>query len=194
MKIRKRQAEDRDRDAHAFASAPSAIARASASTSVSSSRSAAGMTVHRLQCGSHRLRDIEEGDPLLEERTDCDLVRRVIDARRRASAHACLARQREQGNVSASGGAELERERLREVERRHGRRGALRVRQRVGDRHAHVRVAEVRERGAVPKAHERMDDRASDGRRRRSRRSRGRTDSAPRSARGPCSPASRSRS
>ena len=46
-----------------------------------------------------------------------------------------------------------------QVERRQRRRGALRVGQRVRDRHAHVRVAEVRERRAVAEAHERVHDR-----------------------------------
>ena len=42
---------------------------------------------------------------------------------------------------------------------RHGRRRPLRVRERVRDGDAHVRVAEVRQRRAVAEAHDRVDDR-----------------------------------
>ena len=48
---------------------------------------------------------------------------------------------------------------VRELERRHRRRGALGVGQRVGDRDAHVGVAEMRDRGAVAEADEPVHDR-----------------------------------
>ena len=52
----------------------------------------------------------------------------------------------------------VELERL-QLERRHRRRGALRVGERVGDRHAHVGVAECAIDGAVAEADEPVDDR-----------------------------------
>ena len=111
----------------------------------------------------------EERDPALEERGDGDLVRGVERARVRAAALARLAREREQRERLEVGLVELERE-PREVERRHRRGRALRVGERVRDRDAHVGIAEVRERGAVAEADERVH-----GRRR--------VDDAPRSGR-----------
>ena len=56
------------------------------------------------------------------------------------------------------GRLELERQR-REVERGQRGRRTLRIGERVRDRHAHVGIAEMRERRAVAEAHERVDDR-----------------------------------
>ena len=100
----------------------------------------------------------EEGQPAGEERSDGDLVRGVVDARRGAALPPAARASASSGNVSVSGGENSQRERG-QVERCERRRGALGVRERVRDRHAHVRIAEVRERGAVAEADERMDDR-----------------------------------
>ena len=104
---------------------------------------------------------------------------------------ACEREQRERVQV---GRLELEREAGGEVQPRHRRRGPLGVRQREGDRHAHVRVgrdARWRRRRGSARARGRP---TSDARRRRSGRTEARRARAPRSARGPCSPASPSRS
>ncbi len=76
---------------------------------------------------------------------DGDLVRGVVGARIRAAALAGLAGEREHAERLEVRLEELER-RGAKVERRDRRRGALGVGQRVGDRHAHVGVAEVRDR------------------------------------------------
>src|SRR5207249_10518139 len=66
--------------------------------------------------------------------------------------------EREEREGLGVGCLELEGQAAGEVELRDGRDGALGVRQRVRDRHAHVRIAEVREHGAVAEAHQRVYD------------------------------------
>ena len=70
---------------------------------------------------------------------------------------ACLARERS-GNASSSTASNDERQRL-EVEPGNRRRGAIRVRQRVRDRDAHVGDPEMRQQRSVAEPHERVDDR-----------------------------------
>ena len=106
-----------------------------------------------------RSRRSEERQPALEEGGDGDLVGGVEGARVRAALLPGPAREREQRERLQVGRLELEHEALREVERGHRSRGALGIGQGEGDRDAHVRVAEVRERGAVAEADERVDDR-----------------------------------
>ena len=65
--------------------------------------------------------------------------------------------------------------------------------QAVGDRHAHVGRAELRQHRAVGVLDHRMDRRSADGSPPRSARAAGRTASAPRSLRAPCSSSSPSR-
>ena len=100
--------------------------------------------------------DLEEADPLLEERLHGHLVRGVVRAGVGAAALAGLAAEGEHPERLRVGLVELERTQL---ERRHRRGGALRIGERVGDRDAHVGVAEVRDRGAVAEADEAVDDR-----------------------------------
>ena len=114
-------------------------------------------------------------------------------ARCRPRAPASRARRRH-GKVSASGGSKVSAPTSARSSGAHRHVDALGVVQRVGDRHAHVGVAEVRERGAVVQVDERVDDRLRvhddvDPLVRRRR-----TGGGPRSARGPCSSASPSRS
>ena len=70
-----------------------------------------------------------------------------------------LACEGEHGKRLDIRGLELEGQAVHEVQPVDRRRGALRVRQGVRDRDAHVRVPEVGERGAVAEAHDRVDDR-----------------------------------
>ncbi len=153
------EADDDDEPRHAAASAPSASARAARSASTRSSRSRTGIALR----GCERLPD-DVGDR--EERTAGRRGRR----RRRPRSRRCRRTgalppfspasraSASIGNVSVSG-AENSSVSDGEVERRDRRRRALGVRERVRDRHAHVRVAEMRERGAVAEADERVDDR-----------------------------------
>ena len=125
----------------------------------------------------------------VEECVHGDLVGRVQDARRGPAGGGGLAGEREAGERVGVRRLEGERAQLREVERRHGHVGALGVVQGVGDRHAHVRIAHVRQRRAVVQVDQRVDDRLRvhdhvDPVVRRRRRG-----GAPRSARGPCSSA-----
>ena len=105
------------------------------------------------------VRDAQEGQAAREERRNGDLVRRIEGARARAAPLPRLARQGEQGERGQIGCPELECEAACEVEPRHGRGAPLGVREREGDRDAHVGVARVRERGAVAETHERVHDR-----------------------------------
>ena len=98
-----------------------------------------------------------------------------------------VAREREHRERLEVGRVELERQPSGEVERRDRRRRPLRVGERERDRHAHVRDsrgARARRRRGSGRARGRP---TSGGRRPRSARTGGRTGSAPRSARGPCS-------
>ena len=63
------------------------------------------------------------------------------------------------GNVSRSGAWNSSVRPAGEIQRRDRRRRPLRVGERVRDRHAHVRIAEMRQRGAVAEADERVHDR-----------------------------------
>ena len=188
-----RETEDRDGDAHAAASLPSARRRASASASTSSATSRAGAP----------------STPASASSTSAAISRNPMRRSRNAAtatsfaalkAHGYvppllprLAREPQQREALEIGRLELERERLREVERRDRSLAALGIGQRVRDRHAHVRVADVSERGAVAEADERRGRSSSGARRRRCARTAGRRESGPRSARAPCSRASPSR-
>ena len=66
---------------------------------------------------------------------------------------------RRQGNVSRSGASKVSAPSSTRSSVAHRHVGAVRVVQRVGDRHAHVRIAQVGERGAVVQVHHRVDDR-----------------------------------
>ena len=88
-----------------------------------------------------------------------DLVGGVEHAGRRAARLRRLARQPQAGERLGVRRLERERADLREVERRHGHVDAIGMVQRVGDRHPHVGVPEVRERGAVAEPDERVHDR-----------------------------------
>ena len=140
-------------------SAVSAIRRASASAEVSSSRSDAGAPSTVSSVRSTRLGDLEEADAPVEEGRDGDLVGGVEGAGIGPAAHSRLAGQGQERERVRVGRVKLEGQTGREVEGRHRRGGALGIGERVGDGHAHVRVAEVRERRAVPEADDRVHDR-----------------------------------
>ena len=141
------------------------------------------------------LRDAEERQPAVEERVHGDLVGGVEHARRGAAGDAPpRARAAGTGTPRSSTALERQRAELGQVERRDRHVGALGIVQRVGDRHAHVRVAEVRERGAVVELDRARGRSTAGARRRRSARTACRTGGGPRSPRGPCSSAWPSRS
>ena len=104
------------------------------------------------------VRDPEERQAALQEGGHGHLVRSVERAGRRVAGLPRGAGEREAGERLQVRRAELQDHPGGEVERLDGRRGTLRVRQRVGDRHAHVGVAEMRQRGAVPEAHHGVHD------------------------------------
>ncbi len=106
------------------------------------------------------LRDPEEGEPPFEECCDRDLVRGVEDARVGAAELARTARQGEQRERLQVRCGELESQTAGQVQARHVRFGPFRIRERERDRDGHVGVAEVRKRGAVAEADERVHDRA----------------------------------
>ena len=103
--------------------------------------------------------DREKRQPSREKRGDGHFVRRVVRARVRSSALAGLAREPQQRECLEIRWMELERQARREIEWWDRCRLTPRVRERVGDRDAHVRVAEVRERPSVAEPYERVDDR-----------------------------------
>ena len=151
----------RIRNARPRIAAPKLIAtgtssRARRSASTSSARSRAGRAVDAVEHVLDGRGDVEEADPALEERLDGDLVGGVVGARIGAAPHAGLARERKHPEGLEVGLVELEGA---ELERRDRRRGALGVGERVGDRDAHVRVPEVRDRGAVAEPDHPVDDR-----------------------------------
>ena len=137
-------------------------------------------TVERAERVLDERRDLEEADPTGEERRHGDLVRRVEGARIRAAALARLACEPEERESLEVGRLELELEPCGEVERGTGvaRRSGIGERER--DRDAHVRVPEMRERGAVAEADDRVHDRGRVHDDLDPRRSRGRRGSAPR--------------
>ena len=96
----------------------------------------------------HR-RDLEEPQAPGEERVDGDLVGGVQHARRGAAGDRRLAREPQAGERVVVDRLERQRADLDQVERPDRDVDAVGVVQRVGDRHAHVGIAEVRERGAV---------------------------------------------
>ena len=106
------EADDRDEDGHAGCSSRAASRRASASAATRSSRSRAAAPSTRASVSSTTARDVEEGDPALEERGDGDLVRRVVGARRRAASLARRAGQTEQREGVVVDRLEREREAL----------------------------------------------------------------------------------
>ena len=67
--------------------------------------------------------------------------------------------RRRHGKRAEVGLLEVEALQLDQVQRLDRQVGAVRVVQRVADRHAHVRIAHVRLRRAVAELHERVDDR-----------------------------------
>ena len=137
---------------------PSSAPRAAASASSRSSRSRAGAPSARASASSTSSAIPRNGSRPLEERRDGHLVRRVEDARACRRARPPRARAASSGNVSRSGASNSS------VEPARGRAAApasraLGIGERVRDRDAHVRVAEVRERGAVAEARRGVDDR-----------------------------------
>ena len=121
-------------------------------------RARAAREVHGAERALHDPCDADEGQTPLEERLHRHLVRCIERAGRDPSPLPRLARQREQRERLEIRLLEGERQ-SGERERRHGRRGALGVGEGVGDRHAHVRVAEMREHRTVAEADERVHDR-----------------------------------
>ena len=95
----------------------------------------------------------------LQERVDGDLVGGVQHARRGAARDRRRAREAEAREGVVVDGLERQRADLGEVEPPHRDVDAVGVVQRIGDRHAHVRVAEVRERRAVAERDHAVDDR-----------------------------------
>ena len=154
-----REAEDGDDDRHRTASPRSASRRAARVGLDQVGEITRGRAVDVGERLLDRLGDPEERQPPLEERGDGDLVRGVERARVGAAPLAGAAREGEQRKRLEVGRLELEHEAGGQVEPRHRRRRALRIGERERDRDAHVGVAEVRERGAVAEAHERVDDR-----------------------------------
>ena len=155
------EAEDRDEDVHGTR-APTAFSawrRASASARTSSSRSAAG--------APSTASSVSATTPAMS-RNESRPARKAATATSFAAlnAHGCVppdspARlaSASSGNVSRSGGSNSQGQPLREVEPLDGRCRSLRIGQRVGNRDSHIRVTEVRERGAVAEADDRVDDR-----------------------------------
>ena len=156
----KSEAEDGDRDAQTGASLPSARRRAAASACYELGKIAHGVPIGTIERILDERRDLDETDALVEERRNGNLVRGVERAGIGPAALPRLAGERQERKALWIGRLELERERRREVEGRHGGRPPLGVRQRIRDRNAHVRVADVRERCAVPEANEAVDDRS----------------------------------
>ena len=153
------QPEDCDQEAQAGANLRSARLRASSSARTSSARSPAGAPSTASSASSTRPRDLDEADAAGEERMDGDLVGGVEGARVRAAPLTGFACEPEEREPIEIGRLELERQSRREVESWHLGRATLRVGKGVRDRHTHVRVSEMRDRGAVAEPHERMDDR-----------------------------------
>ena len=154
-----REAEDRDEETHAVANLPCARRLACMSASISCIEVSGRRTVERAERVLDERRDVEEADPTVEERRHGDFVRRVERARIRAATLARLARQPEERESLVIRGLELELEARGEVEARQRRRAPLGMRERERDRDAHVRVSQVRERGPVAEADDRVHDR-----------------------------------
>ena len=103
---------------------------------------------------------VEEAEPPAEERVHRDLVGGVQRARRRAARLGRLAGERAgTGTSRSSTGSNVSAPSSTRSSGRDRHVDALGVVQRVGDRHAHVRVAEVGERRAVAQADQAVDDR-----------------------------------
>ena len=94
-----------------------------------------------------------------QERVDGDLVGGVQHARRGAAGDRRGAREAEARERLVVDGLERQRADFGEVERAHRDVDAVGMVQRVGDRHAHVGMAEVRERRAVAQRDHAVDDR-----------------------------------
>ena len=103
--------------------------------------------------------DIQEPQAPAEERVHGDLVGGVHRARRGAAGARGVAGDAHAAERLLVDGLERQAAELDQVERPDGDVDALGVVQRVGDRHAHVRVAEMRERGAVAQLDQAVDDR-----------------------------------
>ena len=114
---------------------------------------------HLLQHPLDHRGDAGEGDLPVEEGGDGDLVGGVEHAGRGAAGLAGLEGQAQAGEGLEVGRLEGQLADRGEVELRHVDVGALRVVQRVGDRHPHVGIAEVGERGAVVELDQRVDQR-----------------------------------
>ena len=93
--------------------------------------------------------DVEEADPAGEERADRDLVGGVQHGRRAAARAQRLARQAQRREARRHPAPRRSAADLAEVERGGRRRDALRPAQRVGDRRAHVGLAELGQHRAV---------------------------------------------
>ncbi len=114
---------------------------------------------HRGEDALDRGGDRGEADLAVEEGGHRDLVGGVEDAGRRPPGPAGLDREPQAGEGLQVRLLEGQLADRRQVEPRHVDVGALRVVQRVGDRHPHVGVAEVGQGGAVVEVDQRVDDR-----------------------------------
>ena len=94
-----------------------------------------------------------------EEGGDRDLVGGVEHAGRGSARLAASRARRRQGTSPRSGASKVSSPSGGEVELGHGDVGPLGEVQRVGDRHPHVGIAQVGERGAVVEVDQRVDDR-----------------------------------
>ena len=124
----------------------------------SSSRSRTRAVAHARESVGDELGDAEEAEPPGEERRDGDLVRRVERAGWTPPRSPASRASASIGNVSRSGAWNSSVSAVRSSGGTR-RRCALGIGERVRDRHAHVRIAEVRERRAVAEANERVHDR-----------------------------------
>ena len=155
---------------------------------------ASGDRLARLERALDHARDVEEAQRLGQEGVHGDLVGGVQHAGGGAARGRRVAREREAAERLEVGRLEGQAADLGEVERAHRHVGALGVVQGIGDRHAHVGVAQMGERWRR-RSGGRARARSTPGARpRRSARTGSRTGGAPRSARGPCSSAWPSRS
>ena len=171
-----------------------ATARASRSASYERLEGAHGRRRAGARAPLDDRRDAEEAQAAVEERVHGDLVGGVEHARRGAAGDRGLARQAQARERLGSTGSKVSAPTSARSSGRDRDVDAVGVVQRVGDRHAHVGVAEVRERRAVAQLDVARGRSTAGARRRRCGRTACRTGDGPRSARGPCSSASPSRS
>ena len=122
----------------------SALRRASLSAAIASPRDRTGIVATLCPRSLAYRRDIEEADPPLEKRCHRNFVRRIEHGRRGAAVTQGGVRQSEAGKTLGIRVREVECADTREVERSDARVDALRPSQRLGDRRAHVGIAQLR--------------------------------------------------